>query len=100
MILNHLIVLQNVFGAEVAVTLLLFKVDNKYWTVLKTCLDYLGYLYPHELKDVETDKNIKEFYIIPDNKGGKTIPNQDIKILDYDYNLDQKVEDNFLNKQF
>ena len=55
-----MIVLQNVFGAEVAVTLLLFKVDNKYWTVLKTCLDYLGYLYPHELKDVETDKNIKE----------------------------------------
>ena len=28
LILNHLIVLQNVFGAEVAVTLLLFKVDN------------------------------------------------------------------------
>jgi len=60
LILNHLIVLQNVFGAEVAVTLLLFKVDNKYWSVLKTCLDYLEYLYPHELKEVETDNNIKE----------------------------------------
>jgi len=30
LVLNHLIVLQNVFGAEVAITLLLFKVDNKY----------------------------------------------------------------------
>ena len=60
LILNHLIVLQNVFGAEVAVTLLLFKVDNKYWSVLKTCLDYLEYLYPHELKDIATDKNIEE----------------------------------------
>ena len=60
LVLNHLIVLQNVFGAEVAVTLLLFKVDNKYWPVLKACLNYLEYLYPHELKDVETDKNIEE----------------------------------------
>jgi hypothetical protein len=39
LILNHLIVLQNVFGAEVAVTLLLFKIDKKYWSVLKTCLE-------------------------------------------------------------
>ena len=60
LVLNHLIVLQNVFGAEVAITLLLFKVDKKYWPVLKACLNYLEYLYPHELKDVETDKNIKE----------------------------------------
>jgi|TARA_B100000959_G_scaffold195821_1_gene204788 hypothetical protein len=60
LVLNHLIVLQNVFGADVAVTLLLFKVDNKYWPVLKACLNYLDYLYPHEFKDIETDKNIEE----------------------------------------
>ncbi|BCU99323.1 MAG: hypothetical protein CM15mV27_0420 [Caudoviricetes sp.] len=60
LVLNHLIVLQNVFGAEVAITLLLFKIDKKYWSILKTCLDYLGYLYPHELKDLKTDKNIEE----------------------------------------
>lgn len=59
LVLNHLIVLQNVFGAEVAITLLLYKVDNKYWPILKTCLDYLSYLYPHELNDVRTDSNIK-----------------------------------------
>ena len=60
LILNHLVVLQNVFGAEVAITLLLYKIDNKYWSVLKTCLNYLEYLYPHELDSVETDKNIEE----------------------------------------
>ena len=60
LVLNHLIVLQNVFGAEVAITLLLFKIDKKYWPVLKTCLNYLEYLYPHELNDIKTDKNIEE----------------------------------------
>ena len=60
LVLNHLVVLQNVFGAEVAITLLLYKVDNKYWSILKTCLNYLEYLYSHELNDVETDKNIEE----------------------------------------
>jgi len=60
LILNHLIVLQNVFGAEVAITLLLYKIDKKYWTVLKTCLNYLEYLYSHELDEVKTDKNIEE----------------------------------------
>ena len=60
LVLNHLIVLQNVFGAEVAITLLLYKIDKKYWSVLKTCLNYLDYLYPHELEGEKTDKNIEE----------------------------------------
>ncbi len=60
LILNHLVVLQNVFSAEVAITLLLYKIDEKYWSILKTCLNYLEYLYPHELNNVETDKNIEE----------------------------------------
>ena len=60
LILNHLIVLQNVFGAEVAITLLLFKIDKRYWPVLKTCLNYLSYLYSHELNDVPTDSRIEE----------------------------------------
>ena len=55
---NHIIVLQNVFGAEVAITLLLFRIDKKYWGVLKPVLDYLGYLYPHELKEVTPDQKI------------------------------------------
>ena len=60
LILNHLVVLQNVFSAEVAITLLLYKIDEKYWSILKTCLNYLEYLYPRELNSIETDKNIEE----------------------------------------
>ena len=54
LILNHLVVLQNVFSAEVAITLLLYKIDEKYWSILKTCLNYLEYLYPHELNSIES----------------------------------------------
>ena len=60
LILNHLVVLQNVFGVEASVSLLLFKIDERYWPILKTCLDYLGYLYPHELDNIIVDPKIKE----------------------------------------
>ena len=57
---NHIIVLQNVFGVEAAVTLLLFKVDKTYWPALKSILNYLGYLYPHEIDNIKVDKNIED----------------------------------------
>ena len=57
---NHVIVLANVFGVEVAVTLLLFKIDRVYWPYLKSILNNLNYLYPHELRNVNTDKQIDE----------------------------------------
>ena len=34
LILNHLVVLQNVFGVEASVSLLLFKVDERYWPIM------------------------------------------------------------------
>ena len=58
LVLNHVIVLSNVFGVEAACTLLLYKVEKMYWSYLKSVLVYLDYLYPHELNDVKTDKNI------------------------------------------
>jgi len=61
--INHIIVLANVFGVEVAVTLLLFKIDKTYWPYLKSILNYLEYLYPHELNNVNTDKQIDELLI-------------------------------------
>ena len=60
LVLNHLVVLQNVFGVEASVSLLLFKIDDRYWPILKTCLDYLGYLYSHELKEFDKDVQIEE----------------------------------------
>ena len=56
--LNHIIVLANVFGIEAACILLLYKVEKIYWSYLKSVLVYLDYLYPHELNDIKTDKNI------------------------------------------
>ena len=58
LVLNHVIVLSNVFGVEAACTLLLYKVEKMYWSYLKSVLVYLDYLYPHELNDIKTDKNI------------------------------------------
>ena len=60
LVLNHVIVLANVFGVEAACVLLLYKVEKMYWPYLKSVLVYLDYLYPHELNDVKTDKNIDE----------------------------------------
>ena len=60
LVVNHIIVLQNVFGVEAACILLLFKVDRPYWNALKSVLNYLGYLYPHELNNIKVDMNIKK----------------------------------------
>ena len=60
LILNHIILLNNVFGADACMTLLLFKIDKVYWPILKSVCGYLGYLYSHELKEVEEDKTITQ----------------------------------------
>ena len=44
LILNHLIILNNVFGVENAVRMLQYKIDDEYWPVVKTCLLYLEYI--------------------------------------------------------
>ena len=44
----------------VALALLLYKVDKNYWSALKSILNYLGYLYPHELDSIKVDNNIDE----------------------------------------
>lgn len=60
LIVNHIVVLQNVFGVEAACVLLLYKIDEQYWPILKTVLNHLDYLYPHELNNVLVDENIKK----------------------------------------
>jgi len=44
LILNHLIVLNNLFGVENAIRMLQFKIEVRYWPTLKTCLLFLGYI--------------------------------------------------------
>lgn len=42
LILNHIIVLYNLFGAEATTNMLFFRVDKKLWPELKTFLLYLN----------------------------------------------------------
>lgn len=44
LILNHLIILSNVFGTKASVRMLFFKVDKEDYRILKTFLEYLGYM--------------------------------------------------------
>ena len=59
LVINHVIILTNVFTVEAAITLLLFKIDREYWSILKPVLNYLNYLYPDELDGVIEDIRIK-----------------------------------------
>lgn len=45
LILNHMIVLFNVFG-EAAIPLLIFKIEMEYWSIMKSYLLYLNRLDP------------------------------------------------------
>jgi len=47
LILNHIIILSNVFGAEATVNMLFFKVDTQDYPALKTFLLFLNYLPQH-----------------------------------------------------
>jgi len=60
LVINHIIILQNVFGVEASITLLLYKIDKGYWPILKSVLNYLQYLYPHELNNIKEDNKIGE----------------------------------------
>ena len=60
LILNHIIVLTNVFGVEASSTLLLFKIEHEYWSELKTFMLYLNMIREDELafEGVSTDEYI------------------------------------------
>ena len=51
LILNHLIVFYNVFDNKAATRLLFFKIEDKYWSVLKTFLIYLSMM-PETVKGI------------------------------------------------
>jgi len=71
LILNHLVVIYNVFGPENATRMLFFKMDKKYYSALKTYLIFLSFM-PDKLKGIK----------------GKDIFSSDILI---DINIAQKL---------
>jgi succinyl-CoA synthetase beta subunit len=60
LILNHIIVLNNLFGAEAASTLLFFKIEPEYWPALKAFLEFLSIMPEQDLKYVEIDPVIRK----------------------------------------
>ena len=53
LLLNHIIILNNVFGPDAASTLLLFKIEPEHWPQLKSFLVYLNMLPEQELKEID-----------------------------------------------
>jgi hypothetical protein len=47
LVLNHVIILANVFGVEATTNMLFFKVDQEDYPLLKTILIYLNYMPIH-----------------------------------------------------
>ena len=58
LLLNHIIVLNNVFGPDACATLLLYKIQPEYWSALKTFLLFLNILTDNELNHIDTDENV------------------------------------------
>ena len=59
LIINHLIILYNVFG-EAATPLLFYKLEREYWCILKTILLYLNKYPIGMLPELEIDPDIQE----------------------------------------
>jgi len=64
------------------------------------CILVIIFLSKNQLEYFIINENTNNFYIIPKDKKGKKVSNSDIKILDYDYNLNKKTEKNDTNIDF
>ena len=60
LILNHLIVLYNVFGIKPANRMIFYKIEEKHWPALKPFLVLLNFLPEGEYVDVPLDQDIVE----------------------------------------
>lgn len=60
LILNHLIVIFNVFGIEPACKILELKLDDEHWPVIKPFLIFLRYIENTKYADIHMNKNVVE----------------------------------------
>jgi len=58
LIINHIIILANVFGVEAATTLLFFKIEKNHWSILKTFLIFLHYMPENDLVQVPINHQV------------------------------------------
>ena len=60
LLLNHIIILRNLFGTEACVTLLLFKTQKEYLSILKSFLLFLNMISSDELIEINLDTDVLE----------------------------------------
>ena len=60
LIMNHIIVLQNVFGPEPVKVLLFYKINQEYWSLLKTFLVFLSYMTNEDVSQITIDNKLME----------------------------------------
>ena len=58
LIINHIIILANVFGVEAATTLLFFKIEKNHWSILKSFLIFLHYMPENDLIQIPINHQI------------------------------------------
>jgi hypothetical protein len=71
LILNHIILLNNVFGPEATTRILFYRIDERDYDILKTFLLYLN-IVPNIVKGIK-GKNIKTDEIPLDMQIAKTL---------------------------
>ena len=60
LILNHLIVVFNMFGIEAALEILNLKLEEKHWPVMKPFLVFLKYITNEQYTGITMDPNVIE----------------------------------------
>ena len=60
LLLNHIIVLNNLFGAEASSTLLFFKTERQHWSALKSFLEFLNIMPEYDLMDIKSNEQVKQ----------------------------------------
>ena len=60
LLLNHIIILNNLFGAEASSTLLFFKIERQHWAALKSFLKFLHIMPENDLQTIITDNTVEQ----------------------------------------
>jgi len=61
LLLNHIIIIFNVFGVEAALRILELKLENKHWPVIKPILLYLNYIRNDQYTGIVMDPFVVDF---------------------------------------
>jgi hypothetical protein len=60
LIINHIVILSNVFGVDAATTMLFFKVEKEYWPLLKTFLTFLNLMPENDMNEITVHARLLE----------------------------------------